>query len=436
MRYIINFFSKLGIDSISKLLSLITLPIITRSLGPDGYGQFVYLTIVLSYFGFFVDFGYINYGTNEIFNRKSSSEVVNNIVALRLITALISILFIFVAGYFLFPDSFYVLLLIYSASFFFQAFSIKYYYLAHQRLYYNSLSELVSQVIFVISILIIFIYSATIQTLVLLTLLQTLISSLMLVIPYYRKYKFKFNFSLKENLIIFKNSSKLGFAAKFEGLTVSFIPFLLGLLVSEEAVGIFGVPLKIFLALLAVVQGISMTLMPDIFKNFKSDIKLQKSRIGLFFYSFLTTGIVLAFIIYFGSDIIVSLFFGTKFIESVSILKIFSITIILWSVLMFLGLIIIALNRYTYYLYLTASSAILSVSLSIVLINLFGLTGAGFVLPLTAFGSIVLAFYFLSGSFKNIDYSFSKMFSFSNAFAELKSLVFQRSVSKQKSDRN
>ena len=436
MRYIINFFSKLGIDSISKLLSLITLPIITRSLGPDGYGQFVYLTIVLSYFGFFVDFGYINYGTNEIFNRKSSNEVVNNIVALRLITALISILLIFIAGYFLFPDSFYVLLLIYSASFFFQAFSIKYYYLAHQRLYYNSLSELISQVIFVISILIIFIYSATIQTLVLLTLLQTLISSFMLVIPYYRKYKFKFNFSFKENFFIFKNSSKLGFSAKFEGLTVSFIPFLLGVFISEEAVGIFGVPLKIFLALLAIVQGISMTLMPDIFKNFKRDIKSQKSRIALFFYFFLTTGLILAVIIYFGSEMIVTLFFGNKFIESISILKTFSITIILWSVLMFLGLIIIALNRYTYYLYLTASSAILSVSLSIVLINLFGLTGAGFVLPLTAFGSIIIAFYLLSGSFKKMDYSFSKMFSFSNAYAELKSSVFQRLVSNRKNDRN
>lgn len=436
MRYIINFFSKLGVDTISKLLSLITLPIITRSLGPDGYGQFVYLTIVLSYFGFFVDFRYINYGTNEIFNKRKPNDVVNSIVSLLLITALISILFIFIAGYFLFADSFYVLLLIYSASFFFQVFSIKYYYLAHQRLYYNSFSELVSQVFFVISILIIFLYSASVLTLVFLTLLQSLISSLMLVIPYYRKYKFKFNFSLKDNLLIFKNSSKLGFSSKFEGITVSFIPFLIGVLISDEAVGIFGVPLKIFLALLAVVQGISMTLMPDIFKNFKGDLKLYKSRIGLFFYFFLTTGLILAVFIYFGSDMIVSLFFGNKFIESVSILKTFSITIILWSVLMYLGLIIIAMNKYSYYLYLTASSAILSVVLSLVLIHLFELTGAAFVLPLTAFGSIVLALYFLSGSFKNMDYSFSKMFSVSNAFAELKRSMFQKPVSNHENDRN
>ncbi len=417
-------------------MSLIALPIITRSLGPDGYGKFVYLTIVLSYFGFFVDFGYINYGTNEIFKRKSSNEVVNSIVALRLITALISIVLIFIAGYFLFDESFYVLLLIYSASFFFQAFSIKYYFLAHQRLYYNSLSELVGQVIFVISIFIIFIYSASVFTLVLLTLLQTLISSLMLIIPYYKKYKFKFNFSLKENLLIFKNSSKLGFAAKFEGLTVSFIPFLLGILISEQAVGIFGVPLRIFLALLAVVQGISMTLMPDIFKNFKYDIKFYMNRIGLFFYIFFIAGLILAFFIYFGSEIIVSLFFGNEFSESISILKTFSITIILWSVLMFLGLIIIAMNRYTHYLYLTACSAILSVVFSLVLINLFGLTGAGFVLPLTAFGSIVLAFYLLSGSFNNLDYSFYKMFSLSNAIAELKNSVLQKSISKHENDRN
>ena len=429
MRYIINFFSKLGVDTISRLLSLVTLPIITRGLGIDGYGQFVYLTVVLSYFGFFVDFGYINYGTNEIFNRKSPSEVVNKIITLRLITTLFSIILIVVVGGLIFAESFYVLLIIFSVNFFFQTFSIKYYYLAENKLYYNSFSELIGQVIFVVSVLVIFIYSANVLTLILLTLFQTFISSMILIIPYYKKHKFKFNFNIRENLLIFKNSSKLGFSAKFEGITVSFIPFLLGILISDEAVGIFGVPLKIFMALLAVVQGISMTLMPDIFKNFKSDFNLNKSKLGVFFYIFLFTGVILAVIIFFGSEKIILFFFGKTFIESVGILKTFSITIILWPILMFLGLIIIALNKYTFYLYVTASSAVLSVLLSIVMINLFGLIGAEFVLPITAFGSIGLALYLLSGVFKNLDYSFAELFSLSNAYMEFKSSVLKKSIS-------
>jgi len=428
LRYIINFFSKLGVDTISRLLSLVTLPIITKGLGPDGYGQFVYLTVVLSYFGFFVDFGYINYGTNEIFNRKSPSEVVNKIITLRLITTLFSIILIVVVGGFIFAESFYVLLIIFSVNFFFQTFSIKYYYLAENKLYYNSFSELIGQVIFVVSVLVIFIYSANVLTLILLTLLQTFISSMLLIIPYYKKHKFKFNFNIRENLSIFKNSSKLGFSAKFEGITVSFIPFLLGILISDEAVGVFGVPLKIFMALLAVVQGISMTLMPDIFKNFKSDFNLNKSKLGVFFYIFLFTGVILAVIIFFGSEKIILFFFGKTFIESVGILKTFSITIILWPILMFFGLVIIALNKYTFYLYVTASSAVLSVLLSIVMINLFGLAGAEFVLPITALGSIVLAFYLLSGVFKNLDYSFANLFSLSNAYTEFKSSVLKKSV--------
>jgi len=429
LRYFINFFSKLGVDTISRLLSLVTLPIITRGLGPDGYGQFVYLTVVLSYFGFFVDFGYINYGTNEIFNRKNPSEVVNKIITLRLITTLFSIILIVVVGGLIFAESFYVLLIIFSVNFFFQTFSIKYYYLAENKLYYNSFSELAGQVIFVVSVLVIFIFSANVFTLVLLTVLQTLITSLILVIPFYRKHKFKFIFDIKENILIFKNSSKLGFASKFEGITVSIIPFLLGVLLSQEAVGIFGVPLKIFMALLAVVQGVSLTLMPDIFKNFKNDFSLNKSKLGVFFYIFLFTGIILAAILYFGSEKIILFFLGRTFIESVGILKTFSITIILWPILMFLGLVIIALNKYTFYLYVTASSAVLSVLLSIVMINLFGLAGVEFVLPITAFGSIVLALYLLSVLFKEVDYSFSKLFSFRNAYMEFKSSVLKKSGS-------
>jgi O-antigen/teichoic acid export membrane protein len=250
----------------------------------------------------------------------------------------------------------------------------------------------------------------------------------MLIVPFYKKHKFSLNFNLKENFSIFKSSSKLGFSAKFEGITISFIPFLLGIIISDEAVGIFGIPLKIFMALLAVVQGVSMTLMPDIFKNFKKDLNVNKTKIGLFFYIFLLTGIILAVFIFFGSEKLILFFFGESFIESVGIMKTFSITIILWPILMFLGLMIIALNRYTIYLYLTAGSAIISVLLSVVLINLFGLDGAEFVLPLTALGSIILGLIFLSSIFKNLDISFTQLFSVSNAYSELKNSFAKKNV--------
>lgn len=57
MKLIINFISKIGVDSVSRLIGFLTLPIITRALGPEGYGLYSYLFVILSYFGFFVDFG-------------------------------------------------------------------------------------------------------------------------------------------------------------------------------------------------------------------------------------------------------------------------------------------------------------------------------------------------------------------------------------------
>ena len=112
MRLIINFFSKLGVDSFSRLIGFITLPVITRALGPEGYGQFSYLFVILSYFGFFIDFGYLNYGTNKLCDKENSSQVVGNIISLQLLTLILSFFTLVIIAYFFLDFSKYILLII------------------------------------------------------------------------------------------------------------------------------------------------------------------------------------------------------------------------------------------------------------------------------------------------------------------------------------
>lgn len=177
MKLIINFLSKLGVDSVSRIIGFVTLPVITRALGPEGYGLYSYLIVILSYFGFFLDFGYLNYGTNKLCEKIDSRIVIGKIISLQLLTVMFSYLVLIIAGYLIFDFNKYILLLIFSFSFIAQIFSIRYYYLACNKLYYNSISELAGQLVYVGAIFFIFIKFPSVLTLIILSVIQTVVTS-------------------------------------------------------------------------------------------------------------------------------------------------------------------------------------------------------------------------------------------------------------------
>ncbi|HMS66010.1 MAG TPA: oligosaccharide flippase family protein [Ignavibacteria bacterium] len=425
MKLIINFASKLGVDSISRLIGFVTLPLITRALGPEGYGQFSYLFVILSYFGFFIDFGYLSYGTNKLCDNSGNKKVVGNIISLQLLTAFISFLILCIVAFFFLETEKYILLIIFSATFISQIFSIKYYYLASNKLYYNSVSELAGQVVYTLLIFFVFTKYPTVFTLIILTVLQTFITAMFLFIPYLRKNKIEIDLNLKRNLKTLKDAYKLGIASKAEALTVSFIILCLGFFLNQESVGLYNASYKIYVVLLTVVQGLSYTFMPVLLMNIKNNDKIKLNKISFVFYIYLLTGIVLSTLTYIFADKIILILFGETFFESISILKSFSVTIFIWPILMFLGLIILAYNKYNYLLITSVFSAVFSVLFSLIFIKSFGLTGAGYVLPFVAAGSIIISAYFLKKISGEKGFRFSELFSLKSALTEFKLLIFK-----------
>ncbi|MBL0109183.1 MAG: oligosaccharide flippase family protein [Ignavibacteria bacterium] len=195
MKLVINFISKLGVDSVSKLIGFITLPLITRALGPDGYGKFTYLFVILSYFGFFIDFGYLSYGTNKLCEKTDSRVVIGKIISLQLLTAIFSYIILIIVAYFFLETGKYILLLFFSSIFISQIFSIRYYYLAGNKLYYNSISELAGQLIYAALIFTVFINHQSVFTLIIVSLVQAYVTAIFLFLPYIRKNKIKLNLS-------------------------------------------------------------------------------------------------------------------------------------------------------------------------------------------------------------------------------------------------
>jgi len=428
LKLIINFISKLGVDSVSRLIGFITLPIITRALGPEGYGQFSYLFIILSYFGFFIDFGYLSYGTNKLCEKVDSKIVIGKIISLQILTSIISIILLLTVSYFFLELSKYILLIIFSITFISQIFSIRYFYLAANKLYYNSISELAGQLVYISLIFLVFVNNASVLTLIILTVIQSLVTTLFLFLPYIRKNRIHISLNLKENSKTLKDAYKLGLSSKAEAITASFIILCLGFFLNEESVGIYNASYKIYLVLLTVVQGVSYTLMPVLLKNLKKSDANKLSKISFIFYIYLSIGIVLFLVSYFFSDKIISVMFGEKFFESAYILKNLSFTILIWPVVMFMGLIILAFNRYNYILLTSVSSALFSVIFSLTFIKLFGVNGAGFVLTFVAAGTIIVSIYFLRKIATEENFKTSSLFSVASAISEFKNILNKKSV--------
>ena len=422
MKLVINFISKLGVDSVSKLIGFITLPLITRALGPEGYGQFAYLFVILSYFGFFIDFGYLSYGTNKLCEKTDSRIVIGKIISLQLLTAIFSYIILIIVAYFFLETGKYILLLVFSSIFISQIFSIRYYYLAGNKLYYNSISELAGQLIYAALIFTVFINHQSVFTLIIVSLVQAYVTAMFLFLPYIRKNKIELNLSPRKNLKTLKDAYKLGIASKAEAITASFIILCAGFFLNEESVGLYNASFKIYLILLTVVQGVSYSLMPLLLRNVKKSEGNNFNKISIIFYIYIFIGIVLSLITFFFSEQIISVMFGEKFSGSVGILRNFSFTILLWPLVMFMSLVTLAFNKYNYILITSVSSSLISIILSLLLIRNYGISGAGFVLPFVAGGTILINLFFLKKIAAEENFRLYSLFSIVTAVNELKIL--------------
>jgi len=222
-----------------------------------------------------------------------------------------------------------------------------------------------------------------------------------------------------------KEAYKLGLSSKAEGITSSFIILITGMLLTEHAVGLYNSSYKIYIILLTVVQGMSYAMMPVLLKNIKQSSESNRGRASVIFYAFLTAGIILGLITFLFSEKITLVMFGNEFAEAIPILRWFSLTIALWPVVMFIGLMLLALNQFGKLLILTLISMISSVVLSFALIYAFGLTGSAMVLPCVAVITIIGGFILLNGADVTGKTRVSEFISPANFFDGLRDTYFR-----------
>lgn len=247
-------------------------------------------------------------------------------MSLQILTAIISYAVIVLSGLIFLDKDKFLQILLFSLIFIPQIIAIKYFYLAANKLYYNSLAELSGQVIYAVLVFT-FSMKPEINILILIAVIQAFVIGLVLFIPYIRKNKVKLNLSLRDNLNTLKEAYKLGLSSKAEGITSSFIILITGMLLTEQAVGLYNASFKIYLILLTIIQGLSYAMMPLLLKNVKQTNSDNAGKLSVIFYSFITAGFVLSVMTFIFSDKIIHFMFGNDYADSIAILRWFSVTL-------------------------------------------------------------------------------------------------------------
>lgn len=407
----------------SRLVGFLTLPLVTRYLGPDGYGSFSYLLVIAAYFGFFIDFGYLNYGTNQLCEKVDSTIVIGKIISLQILTAIFSYASLIIVSYFFLDNYKYLRLIILSLIYISQLFSIRYFYLASNRLYFNSLAELCGQIVYASLVFTVFKNYPTVTVLIVLTVIQSYVISAFLFFPYARKNKIRIDLNLRSNFQTLKEAYKLGLSSKAEGITASFTILCIGFFLNEQSVGIYNSSYKIYLIVLTIIQAAGFAVMPVLIRFVKNRNLETAGRISLIFYALIFVGMVLSVVTFVFSGKIILTVFGDKFTGGVQLLKDFAIAILIFPVPMFMGFVILAYNKYNYFLLISIASMIFSILISLILINTSGLEGSGYVLPLVSAVTAMVCIYSLKQIFSGEEIKLANLFSLKGAYRELTGLI-------------
>jgi PST family polysaccharide transporter len=93
------------VQAVNFVFPLITIPYISRIIGPEGYGIFNYSTAFIGYFTLLIAYGFDLTGTRKIAKADGNKNVINTVISevlsARILLFLFSIILFVIALYFL-----------------------------------------------------------------------------------------------------------------------------------------------------------------------------------------------------------------------------------------------------------------------------------------------------------------------------------------------
>lgn len=413
-----NFFSLVSVQFANYILPLVTLPYLARVIGVEKFGLIAFAQAIVTYFVIITTFGFNLYAPREISIIRDDKEktkatfwnIIYSQFALCFISFLILIVIIMIspslrneATLLLFTFGFVIGNILFP-TWFFQGV---------EKMVYIAVMHLIIKIVYTVSIFI-FIHRPDNYILVplLFSVSQVIIGfiAIMIIIFHFGLtpttvcYKKIFH-TLKSSLVLFISNISINIYTKIH-------PILLGFMWGNVYVGYYSAAEKLFNAWILVQAQLSATLYPHISKMIQNEhrdrwiIFIRKS-----FIASLALAIPAAVICFILSKPIISLLFGTSFINSVFVLRIFSILFLIVGINYSLGMqTVLPLNMKKEFLLATGITGILSLIISMPIIFFYGYKGAALSYLLSELIQGILLYYFLrKKGIKIIDFNSSRI---------------------------
>lgn len=393
-----------GILGFTNLLDKAFLFFITiftaRILGTVDFGKFS-LAIAFSMIAFRVtEFGLNTILKREVArNKKITEKYLSNAFTIRIfssfLTILSVILLVFLIGY---PQSTSLAVILYSLSAAFVSLSKLFIsiFQANEKMEFQAITFLIPNTIR-IGLVLFFLFSGyglieVISSFLIASIIQFFLSY-SITTKKFSKIKISINKKFWKKLI--KTSYPLAFAGIFAMIYFRIDTLMLSLLKGEEAVGIYNAAYNILMGLTI----IPSSFLPAVFPNLSRFYKESKTKLKKGFKKSLLlmaiSGLSIAIIGTFFAKNIISIIYGTSYLESVLPLQILFFALLFLFMNNTTGIMINSIDKQKVNMFIGLSSVIFNITLNYFLIIKFSFVGASVATLLTEFFVFLSKFYYI-----------------------------------------
>lgn len=310
---------------IGYVFPLITIPYLARVIGVDGYGKIAFALSVIVYFQTFVDWGFSYTAVRDIAKNKENREIVSKIfsnvlfskillfgfatIVFAILVTFVPLLnenqeilwftFLIIPGYILFPD---------------------WLFQAMEEMKYITLMNFFSKLIFTILIFVAVKEKSDYVIEPLLNSIGMIVCGVTATIYALKKFGLKLSLpSLSEILHTIKNSTNIFIANFLPNMYSNFSVILLGIYGGPIANGLYFAGKKFLDIMVQFNTVLSRTFFPFLARRLdKHSLYVKISGIITF---------TLCIVLFFGADLLVDIFYTDEFKDSVTVIRILSISL-------------------------------------------------------------------------------------------------------------
>lgn len=369
---------------LSILFPLITIPYVTRILGPDNYGKINYATSIINYFILACSFGIGNYAIREGARKKADYEKLNafadEIFSFNVLTMTISyiVLFLCILGISNFQN-YTLLLVIQSLTLFFNTVGVDW-----VNTIFEDYKSLTLRYLFVqiVSICLLFLFVKTKNDYIIYALITVIANAGANVLNFFyiRKYV-KVHLIFSKRIFVHFFSMAVFFVNSLAvTIYVNSDVTMLGIMKGDEAVGIYSVATKIYLMVKQLLNAMVLVAIPRLSALIGEGKNEEYEKVSNEIFSSLITILIPAIIgLFMVSGPVIHLISGQEYMSAVGPLKILCFSLIFAVMACFFANCVLLPNKKDMdFLMSTISGSVINVLLNLILIPMFSYNGAAF----------------------------------------------------------